>query len=298
MDMSERPPESLYPFASKYFPLRSHRLHYLDEGQGSPILMVHGNPTWSFLFRDLIREFRTTHRVIAPDHLGCGLSDKPAGFPYRLETHIDNLEALVLSLDLRDITLLVHDWGGPVGFGVAVRYPERFRRLIVTNTAAFSSTFMPFRLALCRLPLLGRLLIRDTACFCRGGTTTTVVRKLPDDVRDGYLLPYRTAEDRAAVYRFVQDIPNDVEHPSYELLLNIEHGLWMFRDTPTAIAWGMRDWVFTPRFLEQWRHILPKARELVLPDAGHLLFEDAGPAVIAFLRAFLAETEAAVKATN
>jgi haloalkane dehalogenase len=292
MVMNERPAEHLYPFAPHYHTIKTHRLHYLDEGQGDPILMVHGNPTWSFLYRDLIREFRTSHRIVVPDHIGCGLSDKPAGFPYRLETHIDHLESLVLALDLQNITLMVHDWGGPIGFGFAVRYPERIRRLIITNTAAFSSTFMPWRLVLCRLPWLGRLLIRDTPCFCRAATTTTVVKRLPEEVRNGYLLPYRSPADRAAVYRFVQDIPDGPEHPSYELLLGIEHGLWMFRELPVAIAWGMRDWVFTIRFLKQWRRIFPQARELILPNAGHLLFEDAGPDVIAFLHAFLEESAA------
>ena len=289
--MNERPPEHLYPFAPHYHTIKTHRLHYLDEGQGDPILMVHGNPTWSFLYRDLIREFRTDHRVVAPDHIGCGLSDKPAGFPYRLETHIDHLESLVLALDLHNITLMVHDWGGPIGFGFAVRYPERIRRLIITNTASFSSTFMPWRLAACRLPWIGRLLIRDTAIFCRAATTTTVVKRLSEEIRNAYLLPYQTPADREAVYRFVQDIPADPEHPSYELLLGIEHGLWMFRELPVAIAWGMRDWVFTDRFLKQWRRIFPQARELILPNAGHLLFEDAGPDVIAFLHSFLDQPE-------
>jgi len=280
----------LYPFAPRHFVVRGHRLHYLDEGAGEPVLMLHGNPTWSFMYRDLVRALRDQYRVVAPDHLGCGLSDKPVDFPYRLELHIDHLESLILGLDLRGITLVVHDWGGPIGLGLAVRYPERIRRIVVTNTAAFSTSFMPWPLGLCRWPWLDRLLIQDTACFCRAATRFTTVRPLSREVREGYRYPYRRPADRLAMRRFVQDIPVGPQHPSYELLLNIEHGLWMFRELPVAILWGMRDWVFTPRFLARWRQIFPQARELTLPEAGHLLFEDAGADVAEFLRQFLADT--------
>ena len=147
----------LYPFQSHFHrePAMGLALHYLDEGSGQPILMVHGNPNWSFYFRDLVRAFWKSHRVIAPDHIGCGLSDKPQKYPYTLAQHIRNLESLVLAQDLQDITLVVHDWGGPIGLGVAGRHPERFKRLVIMNTAAFASERMPFLLHLARVPVVG-----------------------------------------------------------------------------------------------------------------------------------------------
>ena len=124
---------ALYPFESQHHNLGDVRMHYLDEGAGKPLLMVHGNPTWSFYFRNLVKEFRPRRRVIAPDHIGCGLSDKPQRYRYTLARHAGNLENLILSLDLRDIDLLVHDWGGPIGLSVATRHPERFDKIIITS---------------------------------------------------------------------------------------------------------------------------------------------------------------------
>ena len=129
----------LYPFASHTLPLGSWRYHYLDEGSGEPLLMVHGNPTWSFYWRNLILAFRDRYRVVAPDHMGCGWSDKPQAYPYCLSTHIANLVQLIEHLDLRAVTLLVHDWGGPIGLGAALRVPDRIARLVLFNTGAFAS---------------------------------------------------------------------------------------------------------------------------------------------------------------
>ena len=149
MDISEI--KDVYPFKSNFHKIKTYNYHYLDEGKGDPVVMLHGNPSWSFLYRNLILRISKTHRVIAPDHLGCGLSDKPPNFPYRLETHIDNLESLMLELNLNNITLIIHDWGGPVGLGFAVRYPKRIRRLVILNSSAFSFNLIPFRIAVCKL---------------------------------------------------------------------------------------------------------------------------------------------------
>ncbi len=144
-----------YPFESHYLPTPAGRIHYVDEGRGRPVLFVHGNPTWSFYWRRAVAAAAPTHRAVAIDHLGCGLSDKPQDWGYRLADHVENLERLVLHLDLSNITLVVHDWGGAIGFGVATRHPDRFRDFVVTNTAAFRAPHIPFRIAACRVPGLG-----------------------------------------------------------------------------------------------------------------------------------------------
>lgn len=286
MDMSEL--KSLYPFKSNYYNLKGCKYHYVDEGKGDPVVMVHGNPSWSFLFRNLIKEISKTNRVIVPDHLGCGLSDKPLKFPYRLETHIDNLEELLIHLNLENITLLVHDWGGAIGMGFAVRYPEKISRLIITNSAAFTMRRIPLRIELCRIPLLGEILIRKLNVFCKAATRMTTVKEMPEEIKNAYLMPYDSFENRIAVYRFVMDIPMTPEHPSYEALVSIEHGLWMFRETPSLILWGMRDWCFTPAFIEKWLRYLPRAYIVTFENAGHYLFEDEPEKIIEQVRNFIA----------
>jgi len=198
--------------------------HRVDEGprDAPPILFVHGNPTWSFAWRRLVRAFSDRFRCVAPDHVGCGLSDKPAGYPYRLLRHVSNLERLVLELDLRDITLVLHDWGGPIGLGMARRHPERIARLVVTNSAAFRAGGMPRRLSACRAPLLGSLAIRGFNAFARGATTMAVEKPLSTLVKRGYLLPYRSWADRVAIHAFVLDIPMGPAHPSWDELVAIE----------------------------------------------------------------------------
>ncbi|OGV50305.1 MAG: alpha/beta hydrolase [Lentisphaerae bacterium GWF2_52_8] len=280
------PIKDIYPFQPHYFKVRDYRMHYVDEGKGNPVVMVHGNPTWSFFYRGLITEFSRTNRVIAPDHLGCGLSDKPQDFEYRLETHIDNLENLILSLDLEKITLIVHDWGGAIGMGFAVRHPQRIRSLIITNSAAFSMKRIPLRIDFCRIPKLGEFLIRRLNLFSLAALRMAVVNPLDEKTKKGYLLPYDSYENRIAVSRFVEDIPMHPEDPSYEVLLGAEHGLWMFREYPVALVWGMRDWCFSPAFLQRWCLYYPQAEVLPLESAGHYLLEDQPGKIIPFLRNF------------
>ncbi|OGV49103.1 MAG: hypothetical protein A2017_11910 [Lentisphaerae bacterium GWF2_44_16] len=279
--------KDIYPFKSNYFRIKDYNYHYVDEGKGEPVVMVHGNPTWSFYYRRLISEVSKTHRAIAPDHLGCGLSDKPQNFEYRLETHIDNLEAFLLSLKLDKITLVMHDWGGAIGMGFAVRHPQKIKRLVILNSAAFSMHWIPWRISLGRIPWLGEKLIRKLNLFCSLSVRMAVSRKLAPEVKKGLLLPYDSYENRIAVYNFVEDIPLRPEHKSYEVLLQVEHGLWMFREYPVCIIWGMKDWCFTHRFLERWILYCPQAQVFPIKDANHYLLEDAPDEVIGYIRKFL-----------
>ena len=159
----------LYPFVSRFLDLDGVKYHYLDEGTGPTLLLVHGNPTWSFHWRNLILAMRPQCRLIAPDHIGCGLSDKPLDYPYRLSQHIDNLVRLVEHLEMHDVTLVGHDWGGAIGLGAVQRLKDRFSRLVLLNTAAFRSRRIPWRIRVCRTPLLGPLFGSRVQWFCSSG---------------------------------------------------------------------------------------------------------------------------------
>ncbi|MBK8269310.1 MAG: alpha/beta fold hydrolase [Planctomycetes bacterium] len=284
----------LYPFASNYLDRAGLRYHYLDEYTGPgdrrdapAVVMVHGNPTWSFYFREIVKALRPTHRCIVPDHIGCGLSDKPpqSRYDYRLKSRIDDLETLLDHLQLeRDVTMLVHDWGGMIGMGAALRRPDRISRLIITNTAAFlpSDGF--------ELPWMLKLLHRDTAfakwavqglnLFARGAAWTASSRGLPNDVNYGLTAPYNTFENRLATRLFVQDIPLSPEHPSYATAKWIDENLHHLADRPTLIMWGLQDYVFDARFLDEWRKRFPLADVHAWEDAGHYLNDDARDRVV------------------
>jgi cis-3-alkyl-4-acyloxetan-2-one decarboxylase len=286
-----------YPFSLQALDLDGLRYAYVDEGTGETLLFVHGNPTWSFAWRNFIKELRSAYRCIAVDHVGMGLSDKPAPSalnaqpptldPYRIAAHIDRLCRLIDTLELRNITLIGHDWGGCIGMGAAVRMPDRFRRFVMMNTAAFRSRRIPWRIAVCRIPLLGALGVRGLNLFSRAALTMAVEKPLPEIVRRGYLFPYDTWAHRIAVHRFVQEIPMRPSHPSYATLEAIERGLEQFRDRPMLLVWGERDWCFTTQFLEEWERRFPEAETLRLPDAGHYLFEDAPDRILPPLKEFL-----------
>lgn len=266
-----------YPFESHFMTTdNGHRLHYVDEGEGRPFLFVHGNPTWSFFFRKLIRHFSPTMRTVALDHIGCGLSDKPQDFEYRLQQHIEHLEQLVLELDLKDIRLLVHDWGGAIGMGVAGRHPERFSELIISNTAAFRSQRMPWLLKIAKMPHIGQFLIRKFNAFA--GLTPTLGTADPSRMttlaKQGFLLPYDSWEHRIATYRFVADIPLDESHPSYSTLTEVEENLEHLKTRPTLLLWGEKDWVFTPHFMSRFQEFFPDAAARSYADCGHLLIEE------------------------
>ena len=288
MDYNLGPIRHLYPFESHYLELSGPRMHYVDSGRGPAVVMLHGNPTWSFHYRDLIRGLCDDYRVIAPDHVGCGLSDKPQDYPYTLATHIDNLERLIDHLGLDQITLVMHDWGGAIGCGFAVRRPQRVHRLIVFNTAAFPGR-TPLRIRACRLPIFGPIAVRRLNAFARCGTWMACKNRsrMTPDVRAGYLLPYDNYPNRVAILRFVQDIPVGPSHPTYPLIRSIEAGLAELRDRPMLICWGMRDFCFTERFLDCWIERFPEAEVHRFAEAGHYVVEDAADEILPLVRSFL-----------
>ena len=279
----------LYPFSSYTLQLEKLRYHYLDEGAGNePLLMLHGNPSWSFYYRNLILGLKDYYRCVVPDHMGMGKSDKPQNYPYTLSKHIENLEKLVNHLKLDKITLVVHDWGGAIGMGFAVRHPELIKRLVIFNTAAFLSRKIPLSIRLCRLPGFGTVAIRGFNVFAKFATHWACKKqeRMTEEVRSGYLEPYDNFSSRVATLRFVQDIPMNPDSPSYPVVQDIEENLKLFRDHPVKIIWGAHDFVFNDHFLNRWKEIYPQAEVHRIEDAGHYVVEDAHEIILPMLKEF------------
>jgi len=290
-----RPPEHLYPFSSHYLEIRGQRMHYLDEGprDAPPVLMLHGNPTWSFYYRNLLTALRGRFRCIAPDHIGCGLSDKPGAdaYGYRLRNRIEDIDTLIDHLDLRlPLTLVVHDWGGMIGFAWAVDNPDRIARTVVLNTAAFplpADKKMPAALSLVRDTSLGAFLVRRFNAFSAIAARVAFKKPVSREVRQAYTLPYDSPENRIATLRFVQDIPLSEKDSGFEILINTAERLHLLKDKPCILAWGEKDFVFDAPFLNQWLKHFPEAEVHRFPDCGHYVLEDGGPALIDTISKFI-----------
>ena len=259
----------------KKIEIGGHLLSYIDEGAGAgeTVVMVHGNPTWSFYYRHLANHLKNHFRVIVPDHIGCGHSDKPQDYPYRLENHISNLEVLLEQID-GPISLVVHDWGGAIGFGYAVRHPEKIKSLVVLNTAAFRSRHIPLRILICRIPFLGALLVRGLNGFAYPATFMAVAKKMAKEVKKALLAPYGNWHDRVAIHQFVQDIPLSPKHPSWQTLVGVENGLKELLSKKMLILWGGRDFCFNDLFYKEWCARFPEAEKKYFADAGHYILED------------------------
>lgn len=272
----------IFPFQSHFLTLlhpmagteQSATVHYLDEGQGEPIVFLHGNPTWSFYFRKVIDELKSDFRCIALDHLGCGLSEKNPQFHYDLKSRGVFLERFLDALEIKKCHLVVHDWGGAIGMAFATRCPERVASVTITNTAAFPSEWISWRIQMCRLPIVGRWINYHLNGFLRAAMVMTTRNPLPEIVKKGYLLPYRKLEDRESIDQFVKDIPMGEKHPSYEELKRIGDGLNQFTDQQVLLLWGLRDFCFSKYFLDRWTSYFPKAKTAAFDDADHFLFEE------------------------
>lgn len=281
----------LYPFASHWVELPGGRMHYVDEGPANPertLLFVHGNPTWSFHWRRLIAALRPTCRCVAPDHVGCGLSEKPSKY-FRLDDHIENLLALVEHLQLDRITLVAQDWGGAIGLGAMLRAAERCESIVLFNTGAFPPRYIPWRIRACRVPVVGRLAVQGANLFSLAALRMTLARRsgLEPAVAAGYLAPYDSWANRQGVFGFVRDIPSGPDHPTWQTLAEIERKLPTFADRPIALVWGMRDWCFRPDCLDRFVDAWPRAEVHRLADVGHWVVEDAPEESLAITEEFL-----------
>lgn len=286
--------KSEYPFKNNYIDRNGLKYHYLDEGKGDPVVMLHGNPSWSFYYRHLVRELRGHYRLIVPDHIGCGLSDKPADsqYSFTLKQRVDDLDVLLQSLNLdKKITLVLHDWGGMIGMAWAIRHPEKIARLVILNTAAFplpAEKKLPLALKICRNTQLGAFLVQGFNLFARGAALVGCQRKrMSSQLREIYCSPYDNWQHRIATLRFIQNIPLQPEDPGYDLIHQVEAGLAKFRDLPICICWGEKDFVFDRVFLAEWKKHFPDAEVHSFADCGHYILEDARDEILPIIRIFL-----------
>lgn len=292
-------PDSLfpdYPFTPQRFEVRAGiAMSFLDEGprDGEIVLMLHGNPSWSFYWRHLVLGLRERYRCIVPDHVGMGLSDKPgdAQYRYTLQSRIDDIERLLEHLGIdRPITLAVHDWGGMIGFGWALKRRDLVKRLIITNTAAFplpAAKSLPWPLQLGRNYNIGALLIRGFNAFAAGTIDQCVTNKVSREVRAAYVAPYNSWKNRISTLRFVQDIPLSPKDKAWALVEASGRTLGQYANRPAFIGWGLQDFVFDRHFLQGFTDALPKAEVMAFEDAHHYVLEDKHAVLVPAIRRFL-----------
>ena len=278
-----------YPFDANCFEVPAGRMHYIDEGNGPPVVMVHGNPTWSFLYRHLVKQLQSRHRCIAMDHMGFGLSDKPENWTYLPEDHAANLTRMIQGLGLQKITLVVQDWGGPIGLSYAVAHPENVSGLIILNTWAWPVNRDPYYIAFSSFMggPIGRMLIRRYNFFAN-----TIMQKAFGDpakltpaVHAHYLRALATPSDRKGCLVFPRQIIG-----STPWLDQLRDNLSVLKHTPVLIVWGMKDIAFRKKELQRWENIFPHARTVQVPHAGHFVQEEAPDALADAVARFLDET--------
>jgi len=285
--------QHLYPFQSHFLDRNGLRYHFVDQGEGNPVVMVHGNPTWSFFFRRIIQALSIDHRTIAPDHMGCGLSDKPDDLKYdfRLQSRLDDFSALMDHLDLDRVTLMVHDWGGMIAMAWAVANPHRVARLIITNTAGFfppGCKRIPLRLRVIRnLGALATPAVLYGNLFARGALHMAPRKRLTAEVKQGLLAPYNCPKNRLATLRFVQDIPLAPGDPGFHIVDRVDRHLATLAHVPMLILWGRHDFVFDVDYYNEWCRRFPKAEKHLFDDAGHYLLEDVPVRIVGLVNAFL-----------
>ncbi|SMC59313.1 haloalkane dehalogenase [Desulfocicer vacuolatum DSM 3385] len=285
---------SLYPFKPKHVNTRGHALYYLDEGSGPPVLMVHGNPTWSFYYRHLVKALSPNHRTIVPDHIGCGFSDKPDAnaYQYTLQSRVEDLDTLINKLNLTEkISLIVHDWGGMIGLAWALDHLDRVDRIVITNTSGF---FLPrgkkFPLRLWLLKYLAPFAIPAVQAgniFSWAALYMAPRFPLSKQIKQGLTAPYDSWKNRIATLKFVQDIPLSPRDESYALVKKVEDNLQQLEKIPMMILWGRHDFVFDLSFLNEWKLRFPRVPVHLFDDAGHYLFEDKPGESTALIKKFM-----------
>ncbi|WP_242165021.1 alpha/beta fold hydrolase [Lysobacter sp. M15] len=277
-----------FPFVSRFWPGRHGNLHYVDEGQGETLLFVHGNPTWSFMFRKQIAALRDRYRCVAIDHLGFGLSDKPKAAPYGPRLHSENLSQFISVLDLRNLTLVLHDWGGPIGMAYALDHPDNVARLVIANTHFWSLKGIRGAEIFSRVVggPIGRVLCRRFNAFPRYVMKAVYGRSgtLPPEIHRHYMAPFLTPDSRHGPYCFAKAIIGESEWLA---------GLWsrrhILQTKPLQIIWGMEDPVGTPDKLRRWEAAFPDHRTAVLDDFGHFVPEQLGSDMARIVAAFVEE---------
>lgn len=281
-----------FPFTPHYLTVNGYQMHYIDEGVGDPIVCVHGEPTWSFLYRNIFSNLRDFARIVVPDHIGFGKSEVPQNMTYILEEHIKNITELLFHLDLRNITLVVQDWGGPIGFGFATRHPDRIKRIVIMNTSIGVAKetqklwYEPFVENGMYDDLLG-----DMKTFVADYMLPSMHRKFTREEKKllkwAYTAPFPTPESHIGVKKFPLDIPKGPNHPSTPIMQEIKDNLSRLTEKSKLIIWGMKDKIFPPKVIDFWLKIYPGTPVIELHDAGHFLQEDAPDLVLNAIKEFV-----------
>jgi haloalkane dehalogenase len=279
-----------FPFEARFLDVDDVRIHYVDEGprDAAPLLMLHGNPTWSYMYRKPIASLSERgHRCVAFDHMGFGRSSKPPQpRRYTLSTHVQNALAVIDQLDLRDLTLVCHDWGGPIGLGAALERRDRVRAVVAMNTWAWElPSFLPGFLRQFRGEGLGEILALANNAVVESIPGGMRNRNVDATMMDAYRAPFPDYWSRLGTLGFIRDIPlteNDVSAP---LMGHIHESLDQL-DVPLLLVWGMRDRVFVPAFIDQWQALFPESNTVEI-GAAHYLVEDAPDQVADAIHGFV-----------
>ena len=292
MDVYRTPDERFaglpdYAFEPRYLEQDGLRMHYVDEGAGTPILLLHGEPTWAFLYRRMLPGLSTAGRTIAPDYFGFGRSDKPTRIEdYSYDFHYASIERFADDLDLRDTTVVVHDWGGPIGLRLAVEHPDRVARLVILNTGigagrAPSEEWLRFRAFVRRVgtDLVPGQLVRISA-----------VAGLADEVVEAYNAPFPTPESKAGVLAFPEQVPTEMDHPNAAKMLEVRAALERW-EKPALVLFSDSDPIFSTVAAEHMASRIPGAGSAeFVAGAGHFLQEEKGEEIAARIVRFLAES--------
>ncbi len=263
-------------------------MHYIDVGSGPVVILLHGNPTWGFYYRELVKTLQEQYRVIVPDFLGMGLSDHPTDASFRSVDRIAHMQEFIDTLEIKNFSLVMHDWGGSIGSGLAIRNLERLERIVYLNTTLTVTESLPLIIKRATKPLIGNFLTQRTRHFLKLTTEVGVAKKLPKEIKKCYLLPYKTRARRKAIWDFVADIPFDSQHPSYPAMLDLAEKIGTLAKIPVQIIWGLKDPCFHREMLNNVAALFPQSRVLEIPDASHLVLEDAEEITCKTIKNFLA----------
>lgn len=286
--------DGTWPFRPNLKTINGFKMHYVDEGEGEPIVCLHGEPTWGYLYRKFIPSLSKTNRVIVPDHMGFGKSDVPQDMPYTLAQHIDNLTKLVLELDLEDLTLVGQDWGGPIMFGFAVNYPDRIKRLVIMNTGIGvypedTKTWVSDLVAKGTYEKILGNLKKSLPNLLAGGVGKET--RITETMIRAYTAPFPNKASCKGAMAFPLDIPVGRNHPSASLMHSILERRNLLRDKNKVIIWGLKDPVFPRMILDWWLQTYPGTEVHELPEASHFLQEDAPDKIVKIIQEFLYKTK-------
>lgn len=275
------------PYKSHLIDVAGYCMHYLDEGSGPIVVLLHGNPTWCYYYRNLLATLKDKFRVIVPDYIGCGLSEQPTGKHFRAIDRVEHLEELLRKLEANKYSLVMHDWGGSIGTALATRNIQAIEKLVYLNTTITETESLPRIIRVAAKPFFGKFLTKYSKRFLKLATDFGVYKKLLKEVRQAYFYPYQTSDRRDSIWDFVADIPFDSSHPTYSLMLELGSNLPKLAHIPVQIVWGLKDPCFHREMLSKVAQHFPQARVLEIPHASHLVLEDATDLAGNTIREFL-----------